>query len=259
MKKNITGVAFIPDNKLDIVRNNGAILNKIEHEARDLILKEYKNGVTELDVDDFVGRRIKEEHAIPSCKGYKGYKHATCISTNDTLVHGVPSKRKFRDGDLVTIDCAINKEGYHVDKALPFIVGDIKSHDAYAIMMASVTSLNESIKKAIPGNKVGDIAFTTFDVVSSFGFYVTEKFVGHGVGTELHMLPAVPNYGTQGQGQELYPGMCIAIEPMVLMASNDVFITDDGWTVKSFDECVCCHCEDTVYISEEGPIVITRI
>jgi methionyl aminopeptidase len=254
----LKGISFIPENKVDLMFSNGLVLDKILHEAKDLVLKGYEDGITELDVDSFVTKRIKEENCFPSCKGYHGYSHSVCISVNDVLVHGVPTNRKFEKGDLVTIDCAINRGGYHVDKALPFIIGEESNHNTYAVMMASLSALDASIAEALPGNTVGDIGYKTLEIASSFGFFITEKFVGHGVGRELHMLPSVPNYGIRKEGQKLIPGMCIAIEPMILQGSSDVYITDDGWTVKSFNELPCCHCEDTVYISDKGPMIITR-
>lgn len=252
-------ISIIHPSKLPILRENGAILNLALRKAKELIEKSIASGeeITELAVDDFVRKTIESYDAIPSCLGYKGFPNSLCVSVNDTLVHGIPSNRKFQNGDIVSLDCALHKNGYHVDKAITFVVGK-PTMEQYRLVEAARNSLDAAIKKAVVGNTIGDIGYETFSVAKYFGYQVCRDFVGHGVGLQFHMEPAVPNLGERRTGIKIPEGLCIAIEPMLFAGSNVIKTLPDKWTVKSVDGQITAHCEDTVYITRNGPIIVTR-
>ena len=252
-------ISRVPLDKLDLMKHNGAILNYALTKTRQFIEESVTSGynATYLEADTLAQCLIEKEGATPACLGYKGYQHTLCISVNDVLVHGVPSDTQFENGDIVSLDCAIHKDGYFVDKCICFQIGD-PDEKKYRLVQAAICALNASIELARPGRTIGDIGYETEKVARSFGFEVCKDFVGHGIGTEFHMLPVVPNFGVPGRGEIIKEGMCLAIEPMVLQWAADTYVTDDGWTAKSLDGGLTAHCEDTVFVTKDGPIIVTR-
>ena len=216
-------------------------------------------GVSTLEIDTAVRKFIEGEGGVPSTLGYNGYPASTCISVNSVVVHGIPSKKTIlKRGDIVSIDIMAGMHGYHGDNAYTYPCGDI-SEEAKALLKATEESLYEGIRRAIAGNRVGDIGSAVQRYVETRGYGVVREFTGHGVGTKLHEDPSVPNYGTPGRGPRLIPGMTIAIEPMISLHNPKSKILDDGWTAVTVDGSLAAHFEHTVCITAEGPRIMTLL
>ena len=213
-------------------------------------------GVTTQEIDRLVRTYIESQGAKPSFLGYGGFPASACISVNETVIHGIPDKRKIKAGDIVSIDVGAFFGGYHGDNAATFAAGDV-SKEAQALMDATRESLYEGIQMAVAGNRIGDIGAAVQRYVEVRGYSVVRQFVGHGVGTDLHEDPSVPNFGTPGRGPRLLPGMTIAIEPMINAGTEDVRILKDGWTTVTKDGRLSAHFEHTVAITPDGPVIMT--
>ncbi len=215
-------------------------------------------GVTTGELDRLAERYILSQGAVPNFKNYNGYPATACISINDGVIHGIPSdKRIIRAGDIVSVDLGAMFEGYHGDNAATFAAGDI-SPEAKRLIDTTEASLYEGIKAARAGGRIGDIGHAIQSYVESRGFSVVRDFVGHGIGTQLHEAPEVPNFGTPGRGIRLLPGMTIAIEPMINSGKSDVKVLSDGWTVLTKDGSLSAHFEHTVVITADGPQIMTK-
>ncbi len=213
-------------------------------------------GVTTGEIDRLVRRYIESQGAKPSFLGYGEFPASTCISVNETVIHGIPDKRVIKAGDIVSIDVGAYFNGYHGDNAATFAAGDI-SAEAEGLLTATRESLYEGIAQAVVGNRIGDIGSAVQRYVEMRGYSVVRQFVGHGVGTNLHEDPSVPNFGTPGRGQRLLPGMTLAIEPMINMGGPEVRILKDGWTTVTQDGKLSAHFEHTVAITQDGPVILT--
>lgn len=213
-------------------------------------------GVTTAELDRIVRRYIESQGAKPSFLGYGGFPASACISVNETVIHGIPDKRVIKAGDIVSIDVGAYFNGYHGDNAATFPAGDI-SPEAEGLLTATRESLYEGIAQATVGNRIGDIGAAVQRYVEMRGYSVVRQFVGHGVGTNLHEDPSVPNFGTPGRGQRLLPGMTLAIEPMINMGGPEVRILKDGWTTVTQDGKLSAHFEHTVAITQDGPVILT--
>ena len=214
-------------------------------------------GVSTEEIDRIAEAYIRSQGAVPNFKGYNGYPATACISINNEVIHGIPSKKRIiKEGDIVSIDLGAKFEGYHGDNAATFAAGDI-SEEAKALLKATEESLYKGIGAAIAGNRIGDIAYAVQSYVEDKGYSVVREYVGHGVGTNLHEAPEVPNFGTPGRGIRLVPGMTLAIEPMVNAGKFDVKVMPDGWTVLTKDGSLSAHFEHTVAITAEGPKILT--
>lgn len=213
-------------------------------------------GVTTEQIDRLIRKYIESQGAKPSFLNYGGYPASACISVNETVIHGIPDKRVIKAGDIVSIDVGAYFNGFHGDNAATFGAGDI-SPEAAALMNATRESLYEGIAMAQAGNRVGDISSAVQRYVEMRGYSVVRQFVGHGVGTNLHEDPSVPNFGTPGRGPRLLPGMTLAIEPMINMGGPDVRILKDGWTTVTTDGKLSAHFEHTVAITKDGPVILT--
>ena len=213
-------------------------------------------GVTTGEIDRLVRRYIESQGAKPSFLGYGEFPASTCISVNETVIHGIPDKRVIKAGDIVSIDVGAYFNGYHGDNAATFAAGDI-SAEAEGLLTATRESLYEGIAQAVIGNRIGDIGSAVQRYVEMRGYSVVRQFVGHGVGTNLHEDPSVPNFGTPGRGQRLLPGMTLAIEPMINMGGPEVRILKDGWTTVTQDGKLSAHFEHTVAITQDGPVILT--
>lgn len=232
---------------------------RITGEALCLAGEAVKEGVSTKHLDDIIYNHIVKSGAKPSFLGYNGFPGSACISINDEVIHGIPSKNKIlKDGDIVKIDVGAFYKGFHGDSANTFAVGNI-SDDAKKLIEATRISFEKGIEVAMPGNRLGDIGSAIESYVKQNGFSVVRQFVGHGIGKELHEDPSVPNYGTAGHGVKLYKGMALAIEPMVNMGTADVYILPDGWTVKTKDGKLSAHYEHTNILTDDGVISTTRI
>ncbi|KKP35746.1 MAG: Methionine aminopeptidase [candidate division TM6 bacterium GW2011_GWF2_32_72] len=215
-------------------------------------------GMTTLDIEKLVEVELKKRELISRSKGYMGYKHITCISIDDEVVHGIPSvNRILQDGNIVSIDICVSLKGYCADMARSFIIGK-GSQEAIRLIAVAKSALDKGIAKAIPGNRLSDISNAIQQEVEAAGFNVVRDFAGHGIGKQLHEDPEVVNFGEAGKGPILRVGMTLAIEPMITQGRYEVFVDKDGWTVKTKDKSLAAHVEDTVAITESGPMILTR-
>ncbi len=232
----------------------GAFLVEILKEVKAMI----RPGVSTLEIDQLIEDFIKTNGLLSKTKGYMGYRHSSCISVNDEVVHGVPSAhKKLKDGDLVKVDICISWRGYCADTARGFYVGDAPA-EIKRLMASSQEALDAGIAQARPGNKLSDISAAIQRSIEKNGFGVVRDFAGHGIGKKMHEDPEVLNYGEPNKGPVLRPGMTFAIEPMLTMGSHEVYVCDDGWTVKTIDKSLAMHLEDTIAITDGEPKILTR-
>lgn len=218
-----------------------------------------KPGITTYEIDQIAYRYIKKQGAEPNFLNYNGYPATACISINDEVIHGIPSKtRVLKEGDIVSIDLGAKIDGYNGDNAATFACGVI-SDEAKRLCDATRESLYKGIEQAVAGGRIGDIAYAIQSYCEERGFSVVREYTGHGVGTNLHEDPSVPNYGTPGRGQRLLPGMTLAIEPMINMGTKAIKCLPDGWTVKTLDGKLSAHFEHTVAITKGEPIILTKL
>lgn len=231
----------------------------ISQRALKLAGKAVEPGVTTAEIDAIVRKYIEKQGAKPSFLGYCDYPASSCISVNNVVIHGIPSKKTvLKNGDIVSIDIGAFYKGFHGDNAWTFACGDV-SREAQALMDATKESLFEGIKQAVAGNRVGDIGNAVQRYAEARSYSVVRDFVGHGVGAKLHEEPSVPNFGTAGRGVRLLPGMTIAIEPMINMGTHKVRVLDDGWTTVTADGKLSAHFEHSVAITPDGPVILTLV
>ena len=216
-------------------------------------------GVTTAEIDKIAYDYIKKCGAEPNFLNYGGFPATACISINDEVIHGIPSKdRVIKSGDIVSIDLGAKINGFNGDNAATFAAGDI-SPEAKRLCDTTRESLYVGIEKAVAGGRIGDIGSAIASYCEKRGYSVVREYIGHGVGKDLHEDPSVPNFGTPGRGVRLIPGMTIAIEPMINMGKAGVKRLSDGWTVKTKDGSLSAHFEHTVAITPDGPKIMTRI
>ena len=216
-------------------------------------------GVSTEEINRIAHNFIVKNGAIPTFKGYNGYPAAACISINDEVIHGIPSKKRIiKAGDIVSVDVGATFNGYVGDNAATFAAGDI-SPEAQRLCDTTRESLYEGIKMAVAGGRLGDIGSTIQRYCEERGFSVVREFTGHGVGKQMHEDPSVPNFGTPGRGVRLLPGMTIAIEPMINMGGAGIRQLPDGWTIKTRDGSLSAHFEHTIAITSNGPVILTKI
>lgn len=241
--------------ELQLMREAG----KISQEALLKAGEAVRPGVSTFELDKIVRTTIEKAGAVPNFLGYGGFPASACISVNNVVIHGIPSKKQIlKEGDIVSIDAGACYEGFNGDNAWTFACGKI-SEEAQRLLDTTRESLFEAIKMAQPGNRVGDIGSTVQRYVEARNYSVVRDFVGHGVGAKLHEDPSVPNYGTPGRGVRLLPGMTIAIEPMVNAGSHEVLVLGDGWTTVTRDGSLSAHFEHTVAITPNGPVILTAL
>lgn len=216
-----------------------------------------KPGLTTRDVESFAETHIKELGGVPAFKGYRGYPASICTSVNDEVIHGIPSKRFLQEGDILSIDLGVYKDGFYGDGAVTVPVGQI-APTLEKLLRVTEESLYIGIMNAIVGHRVSDISHAIQRHVESNGFSVVKAFVGHGIGRELHEDPQIPNFGPPGRGPRLMEGMTLAIEPMVNLGSHEVFVLNDGWTAVTADGKPSAHFEHTVLVTSEGPRILTK-
>ena len=218
-----------------------------------------KPGITTYEIDQIAYRYIKKQGAEPNFLNLYGFPATACISINDEVIHGIPSKKRvLQEGDIVSIDLGAKIDGYNGDNAATFAVGKI-SEEAKRLCDTTRESLYKGIEQAVAGNRIGDIAYAVQSYCEERGFSVVREYTGHGVGTKLHEDPSVPNYGTPGRGQRLLPGMTIAIDPMINMGKKEVRQLSDGWTVKTLDGKLSAHFEHTIAVTSNGPLILTQV
>ena len=222
-----------------------------------LLMKELaKPGVTTGELDRRCEEYIRSRGALPSCKGYYGFPATICASVNEEVVHGIPGHRKLHDGDIISVDLVVNKDGYHGDSTVTIPVGDV-APDTLKLLQVTEECLYKGIEQAVAGKHMGDIGHAVQSYAESFGYGVVRDYVGHGIGADMHEEPEVPNYGRAGHGVVLEEGMVLAIEPMINMGTEKVRQLDNGWTVITQDKKLAAHFEHTVAITDHGPEILT--
>ncbi len=239
-------------------RITGHVYNELE--------KIIKPGMSTMQLDKFADRIIRENGGIPAQKGYpsgiKGvppFPATLCISVNDEVIHGIPSDKKIiKDGDVVSIDLVVYKDGFHGDAARTFIVGN-GTEEAKRLVDVTKKAFFEGIKYAVKGNRIGDVSHAIGEFVEKNGYNVVREFQGHGIGREMHEDPGIPNYGKAGRGIRLEPGMTLAVEPMVIAGKRDVVQDYDGWTILTKDGSLSAHYENTILITEKEPEILTLV
>lgn len=241
---------------------------RIVAEVLALVESELLPGVTTGHLDALAERHIRASGAIPSFKGYlgggrygkgaKAFPASTCISIDAEVVHGIPGDRAIRAGSLVSVDVGAIVDGWHGDGARTFVVGEV-TPEARALVDATRLAIMAGIAAARVGGRVGDISAAIEDVGAAGGYGIVRPFVGHGIGTEMHQDPQVPNYRTGSRGPELQSGMCLAIEPMFTLGDGDVYVEADGWTVATADGSLAAHFEHTIAITDAGPQILTTV
>ena len=229
---------------------------QIVADTLDMLTEKVESGISLMELDTLAEEFIRSRDAIPAFKGYMGFPATLCISVNDEVVHGIPSNKILNNGQIVGIDCGALKNGYYGDSARTFPVGDISDQDKKLIEITQ-EALYLGIDEAVPGNYVSDIGHAIQKFVEPKGYSIVRELVGHGIGTNLHEDPQVPNYGDPGMGVKLKEGMCLAIEPMINRGGKEVYTLDDGWTIKTKDGFNSAHFEHTIAIRKDGPEVLS--
>ena len=240
--------------EIEKMRRSGRVVREILTELGGMI----KPGVTALDLEEVAEKRIREAGGIPAFKGYRGYPNCLCASVNEQIIHGIPSSRQFREGDIVSLDLGVVFDGYYGDSAVTIPVGIIPE-PVQKLVRVTEESLNLAVEKVRVGNRLGDISSTVQQHAEQNGFSVVREFVGHGIGTQLHEDPQIPNFGKPGRGPELREGMVFAIEPMVNQGTSAVRVLPDQWTAVTVDGGFSAHFEHMVAVTAQGPEVLTTL
>lgn len=246
-----------------IVKSQSEILKiaaacKIVAEILESLKTYIRPGITTFDIERYVEDQIRKRKAVPAFRGYRGYPASVCVSVNDQVVHGIPSRRlRLKDGDIASVDLGVILDGFYGDAAITIPIGEV-SAEALKLLKVTEEALYVGIKKAAVGYRVSDISAAIQGYVEAHGFSVVRAFVGHGIGRSLHEDPQIPNFGTPGEGPRLKDGMTLAIEPMVNAGVPDVEILDDGWTAVTSDGKMSAHFEHTVVVKKNGPEILTK-
>ena len=230
--------------------------SKIVYDAHQYIKSYIKPGITTKELNDLVHDYIVSKDAYPSCLGYNGYPASICISVNEEVVHGIPSKRKLKNGDIVTLDICVCYKGYHGDSAWTYAVGDISKEKTY-LLEHTEKALYVGLSKVKNGVKLGDVSSAIEEYATSHKLGVVRELVGHGIGSHLHEDPEVPNYGTKGSGITLKTGMTIAVEPMLNLGTRKVYVLEDDWTIVTGDNKPSAHFEHTIVVTDDGYEILT--
>lgn len=246
------GINIRSKEEIELIRVSSLLVGKTIAE----VAAHIKPGVTTLELDKIAEDFILSHNAKPAFKGYDGFPSSLCISVNSEVVHGLPSLRELKDGDIITIDCGVLKDKYYGDSAYTFAVGNVDD-DVLQLLKITKESLYLGIQKAIAGNRVGDVSNVIQKYCEANGYGVVRELIGHGIGTELHEKPEVPNFGKAGTGPLLKPGMVIAIEPMINKGTKNVRQLKDGWTIITNDGECSAHFEHTVAIDNLKPNILS--
>jgi len=240
------------EKEIELMRKAGTLVTLTHEYLKPFI----KPGITTIELDRLAEKFIIENGGVPSCKGYEGFPCSLCISVNDEVVHGIPGKRKLKNGDIVTIDMVIGYHGYQGDAAWTYAVGSITEEKKY-LMKHTKQSLYEGLKQVKPGNRIGDISSAIEEYATKHKLGVVKELVGHGIGTNMHEAPDVPNYGKKGTGPKLKEGMTICIEPMITLGNPDIGILEDDWTIVTQDGSPAAHYEHTILVTKDGYEILT--
>ncbi len=238
--------------EIELMREAGKITASVFTALEPLL----KPGITTLELDRIAEKTIRDQQATPGFKGYGGFPYTCCISVNDTLVHGFPSHYRLKEGDIVSIDVGAAYKGYNGDAARTYAIGKV-SKEAEKLIRVTEECFFEALKIVKPGIYLSDVSHIIQTHAEANGFSIPRDYTGHGIGTELHEDPIIPNYGLPGHGPKLKVGMCLAIEPMLHQGSRGTKTMSDGWTVKTADGKLASHYENTIVVTEEGYEVLT--
>ena len=240
-----------PDEILGMKKSN-RIVGRILSELQSLC----RAGTSTLELNQHAEKRSHEMGAVPACKGYRGYPASLCTSINEEIVHGIPSARKLKNGDIISLDFGVIMDGYYGDAAVTYPVGDV-TDEAQKLIEAARASFFAGVEKIRPGKRISDISHAVQECVESYGFSVIRMFVGHGIGFSLHEEPQIPNFGSPGHGPKIKPGMTLAVEPMIAAGHWDAEILADHWTAVTMDRRLSSHFEHTVAVTEEGVDILS--
>ena len=241
--------------EIKLMREGGRILAEVVERLRALA----RSGTSTLEIDEAVEAFIRSQGAAPAFKGYRGFPATVCVSINEEVVHGIPSRRRrLKDGDIVGFDLGCIVDGYYADCAVTLPIGAIPAQ-VQNLLDVTRESLDLAIQECRPDRRLSDVSHAVQRHVEAHGFGVVRAFVGHGIGRALHEEPQIPNFGEPGRGPRLRPGMVLAIEPMVTMGNYEVRILDDGWTAVTTDGSLAAHFEHTIAVTETGPEVLTTL
>ncbi|MFT4072286.1 MAG: type I methionyl aminopeptidase [Dysgonamonadaceae bacterium] len=233
------------DEEIELMRESNRLVGMTLGE----VAKHIRPGIKTIELNRIAEDFIRSHGAIPSFLGYNGFPYSLCISVNENVVHGFPSDYELKDGDVISVDCGTEKNGFCGDSAYTFCVGEV-AEEVKQLLKTTKESLYKGIEQAVPGNRIGNIGEAVQSYCEKRGYSVVRELVGHGIGRKMHEAPEVPNYGRKGVGPLLKSGMCIAIEPMINMGSKNVVFEKDGWTVRTKDHKPSAHFEHTVAIRE---------
>jgi methionyl aminopeptidase len=236
-------IQYKSNEEIELLRESSLLVGKTLAE----VARHISPGVETRKLDKIAEEFIRDHGAVPGFKGYGGFPNTLCMSVNEEVVHGIPGKRKLKDGDIVSVDCGTILNGFYGDSAYTFEVGEVKE-EIRLLLQRTKESLDKGIEAAIVGKRIGDIGFEIQNYVEQFGYSVVRDLVGHGLGRNLHEQPEVPNYGRRGVGVKLKEGMVLAIEPMINLGVKDVVQEKDGWTIRTFDRMPSAHFEHDVAI-----------
>jgi len=236
-------IYFKTEEEIELIRESSLLVGKTLAEVARVI----GPGIKTIVLDELAEAFIRDNGAVPGFKGYNGFPFTLCISVNEQVVHGFPGERELQDGDIVSVDCGVLKNGFYGDSAYTFPVGEVNP-ETLGLMKRTKEALGLGIEAAADGRRVGDIGFTIQCHVEKYGYGVVRDLVGHGVGRHLHEKPEIPNYGKRGTGAKLKAGMVLAIEPMINLGVKNVVQESDGWTIRTADRMPSAHYEHTVAV-----------
>ena len=240
------------DEEIGLLKESNMLVSRTLAEIAALI----RPGITTLSIDSFAETYIRDNGGLPAFKGYGGFPGTLCTSVNDEIVHGFPSKYILKEGDIISVDCGVILNGWYGDSAYTFAVGEI-SGEVRRLLDYTKESLEEGVKEAVAGNRIGDISFAVQNKAESGGYSVVRELVGHGLGRKLHEQPEVPNYGKRGTGTKMEKGLVICIEPMINLGKKETIQMRDGWTVKTVDGKPSAHFEYAVAVDKGRADVLT--
>ena len=246
-------ISIKSDREIELMKEAGRLVGETHKYLKQFI----KEGITTIELDKLAEDFIRKNGGIPTEKGYEGYPASICASVNDEVVHGIPGKRKLNNGDIITIDMVISYKGYQADSAWTYAVGEISKEKKY-LMEHTEKALYEGLKQVKPGNRLGDVSHAIQEYAESHNLSVVRELSGHGIGTEMHEDPDIPNYGKKGTGILLKKGMTLAIEPMLNLGKRDIAILNDDWTIVTLDGSDSAHYEHTVVVTKDGCEIITK-
>jgi methionyl aminopeptidase len=247
-------IVFKSEKEVAAIQRSSRIVAQVLADLKGFI----EPGIMTKDLDDFAEKRALELGSIPAFKGYRGYPSSLCTSINEEIIHGIPSSRKLREGDVISLDFGVVFDGYYGDAAVTYPVGEV-SHEAKRLIEAVERAFFKGFEKLQDGNRISDISHAIQNSVESQGFSVIRAFVGHGIGISLHEEPQIPNFGVPGRGPKIKEGLVLAIEPMIAVGDWDVEIKDDNWTAITKDRSLSAHYEHTVAFTQQGAKILSQL